>query len=144
MSFRKLRFLFAVLTLPSGSLMGMADTTEQFVATQARFELGLRGSEQDNEKAADEFRALTEQEPGNALCLTYYGSTLAIKARDALLPWRKVIDTFRCDQHVPIFSGSRWPRAKTSRCCQWMKSTVISPPTSTRWHRAAMTSPCSE
>jgi tetratricopeptide (TPR) repeat protein len=67
-----------------------ADSSAQFAQAQALFERGLRGSEKDNAEAAEKFRALTEQEPDNPLYLAYYGSTFTLKARDALLPWKKL------------------------------------------------------
>jgi hypothetical protein len=67
-----------------------ADTTEQFIVAQSQFESGLRGSEKDNEQASEKFRSLTAVEPDNPLYLAYYGSTFAIKARDAYLPWKKL------------------------------------------------------
>lgn len=67
-----------------------ADTTAQFVDAQRQFESGLRGSERDNEQAAEKFRALTELEPDNPLPLAYYGSTFAIKAGYSYLPWKKL------------------------------------------------------
>jgi len=57
---------------------------------QAAFERGLRGSESDNDDAATQFQRLSQAEPGNPLYLAYFGSSLAIKARDAWLPWKKL------------------------------------------------------
>jgi tetratricopeptide (TPR) repeat protein len=88
-------FLLAVLSafalganLPSATTA--ADTADQFVAAQAQFELGLRGSEKDNKQAVAKFRALTEVEPDNPLYLAYYGSAITIQGRDALMPWKKM------------------------------------------------------
>jgi len=63
---------------------------EAFNKAEAAFERGLRGSESDNEAASAQFKQLSQAEPGNPLFLAYYGSTLAIKARDAWLPWKKL------------------------------------------------------
>lgn len=79
--------LVASLSAPY-SLAG--DMTERFTSAQMQFEAGLRGSEKDNEQAAEKFRLLTEAQPENPLYLVYYGSTFAVKARDALLPWNKI------------------------------------------------------
>lgn len=63
---------------------------ETFIKAQASFERGLRGSESDNEAAAEQFKRLSETETGNPLYLAYYGSTFTVKARDAWLPWKKL------------------------------------------------------
>lgn len=63
---------------------------DAFVQAQASFERGLRGSESDNEAAAAQFKRLSETDTGNPLYLAYYGSTFAVKARDAWLPWKKL------------------------------------------------------
>lgn len=63
---------------------------DAFVQAQASFERGLRGSESDNEAAAEQFKRLSETDTGNPLYLAYYGSTFAVKARDAWLPWKKL------------------------------------------------------
>jgi tetratricopeptide (TPR) repeat protein len=70
--------------------MAAEDKPQQFLEAQSLFERGLRGSEKDNEQAAEKFRALTEQAPDNPLYLAYYGSTFTLKARDAYLPWNKL------------------------------------------------------
>lgn len=82
--------LGVALAAPLCFAFAAADRVEQFIAAQLQFESGLRGSEKDNEQAAESFRALTELEPDNPLYLAYYGSTFAIKARDAYLPWKKL------------------------------------------------------
>lgn len=66
------------------------DYTDAFVKAQGVFERGLRGSKDDNENAAAQFKRLTEQEPGNPLFMAYYGATSAIKAQDAWMPWTKI------------------------------------------------------
>ncbi|MBI3530450.1 MAG: hypothetical protein HY067_21095 [Betaproteobacteria bacterium] len=78
------------LSTPWSAAMAAQEKPEQFLEAQSLFERGLRGSEKDNEQAAEKFHALTEQEPDNPLYLAYYGSTFAIKARDAYLPWNKL------------------------------------------------------
>jgi tetratricopeptide (TPR) repeat protein len=70
--------------------MAAEDQPRQFLEAQSLFERGLRGSEKDNEQAAEKFRALAGQEPDNPLYLAYYGSTFTLKARDAYLPWKKL------------------------------------------------------
>jgi hypothetical protein len=78
------------LSSPLSASLAATDNPQQFLEAQSLFERGLRGSEKDNEQAAEKFRVLTEREPDNPLYLAYYGSTFALKARDAYLPWNKL------------------------------------------------------
>ena len=78
---------FALSCALGASAQGSEDA---FNKAQTAFERGLRGSESDNETASAQFKQLSQAEPGNPLHLAYYGSTLAIKARDAWLPWKKL------------------------------------------------------
>ncbi|MFA6311622.1 MAG: hypothetical protein WCV99_04375 [Sterolibacterium sp.] len=80
----------AILALTCSLGAAAQGAEESFVKAQATFERGLRGSESDNEAAAEQFRRLTETDTGNPLYLAYYGSTFAVKARDAWLPWKKL------------------------------------------------------
>jgi hypothetical protein len=66
------------------------ESTEAYITAQNLFEHGLRGSKKDNEKAAEQFRLLSEREQGNPLYLAYYGSTYTLKSRDAFFPWNKL------------------------------------------------------
>lgn len=79
-----------LITLAVYGLVLAQDHLEAFITAQNRFEQGLRGSKSDNERAAEQFKALTEQEPGSPLFLAYYGSTFTIKSRDAYMPWNKL------------------------------------------------------
>src|SRR3990167_1413999 len=66
------------------SLGTAAQSPEQaFLKAQESFELGLRGSEKDNEAAAEQFKQLSAAEPDNPLFSAYYGSTFTVKARYA-------------------------------------------------------------
>jgi len=79
--------------LVTAALFGTAmaqESAEVFTATQSLFEQGLQGSRKDNERAAEQFKALSEQEQGNPLYLAYYGSAITIKSRDAFMPWNKL------------------------------------------------------
>ena len=73
------------------SLRTAAQSPEQaFLKAQESFELGLRGSEKDNEAAAEQFKQLSAAEPDNPLFSAYYGSTFTVKARYAWAPWSKL------------------------------------------------------
>ena len=80
----------AALALSFTLVAAAQNSEDAFNKAQATFERGLRGSESDNEAAAAQFKQLSAQEPGNPLFLAYYGSTQAIMARDAWLPWKKL------------------------------------------------------
>ncbi|ABQ26615.1 hypothetical protein [Geotalea uraniireducens] len=79
-----------LITLAVNGLVLAQDHLEEFVTAQNRFEHGLRGSKSDNERAAEQFKSLSEQEQGNPLFLAYYGSTFTIRSRDAFMPWNKL------------------------------------------------------
>lgn len=66
------------------------DHSDAFIKAQAVFEQGLRGSENDNKNAGEQFKHLTELEPGNPLFMAYYGSTYALKADHAWMPWTRL------------------------------------------------------
>jgi len=88
-----MRILFAATaayTLSFGHGAAAQGSEDALNKAQAAFERGVRGSESDNEAASAQFMHLSQAEPGNPLYLAYYGSTLAIKARDAWLPWKKL------------------------------------------------------
>jgi hypothetical protein len=80
---------FILTMLVSGAAWAQ-DHLQAFIVAQRSFEQGLAGSEKDNERAAEQFRTLSEQEPGNPFYLAYYGSTFTIMGRDAYLPWKKL------------------------------------------------------
>ena len=75
--------LAAQLALLGPRLAKATDPTAAFVATQAEFERGRAGRADANERAHEQFRLLSENEPHNPLFLAYYGSTFAIQGRDA-------------------------------------------------------------
>lgn len=81
--------VFLVVVVSLGSAVAL-DRTEAFVAAQSLFEQGLLGSKKDNEQAAEQFKALSEQEPANPLYLAYFGSAITVKSRDAFFPWTKL------------------------------------------------------
>ena len=82
--------LMFFLTAPLSGLVMAQDRTEAFSIAQALFEQGLLGSKKDNEQAAEQFKALSDQEHSNPLFLAYYGSATTVKSRDAFFPWSKL------------------------------------------------------
>ena len=80
--------LALTLTVSNGAI---AQHQEQaFAKAQESFQRALRGSEKDNEAAAEQFKQLSAADPGNPLYSAYYGSTFTLKARDAWAPWNKL------------------------------------------------------
>ena len=89
--FKLFSWAVAVSLLLTATTGAAAQTnTEVFIKAQATFEKGLRGSESDNEGAAEQFRQLNAADPANPLFQAYYGSTFTLKARDAWAPWKKL------------------------------------------------------
>ena len=66
------------------------NNSDAFIKAQAVFEQGLRGSEHANKNAGEQFKHLTELEPGNPLFMAYYGSTYALKADHTWMPWTRL------------------------------------------------------
>jgi hypothetical protein len=66
------------------------DTTDRFVEATRRFEDARAGSAVATPKAQAAFRDLLAADPKNPLYLAYYGSTLAMLARDSRLPWQRL------------------------------------------------------
>jgi hypothetical protein len=66
------------------------DQVAAFVQAQAQFESALHGDSSALPKASAAFKELLNQEPGNPLFLAYYGSTYALQAREAWMPWNKL------------------------------------------------------
>jgi hypothetical protein len=86
---RRLLTLFALLIAalsPAAAQERLAD----FVQAQSEFESALHGDSSALPKASAAFKQLLNQEPGNPLFLAYYGSTYALQAREAWMPWNKL------------------------------------------------------
>lgn len=79
-----------LITLAVNGQVVAQERLTMFTAAQDRFEQGHLGSKSANEMVAEQFKLLTEQEPGNPLFLAYYGSTFTIKSREAFMPWNKL------------------------------------------------------
>ena len=79
--------LFAGLAL-QGAVAGV--TEPQFEAAFRQFQQALQGSDSAADEAADRFAELAQAEPGDPVLLAYAGAATALKARAALLPWKKM------------------------------------------------------
>jgi hypothetical protein len=67
-----------------------AELTAQFIRAAQRFEAARAGSPTATPAAQAAFRDLLEHDPQNPLFLAYFGSTLAMEARDGRLPWQRI------------------------------------------------------
>lgn len=67
-----------------------AEGAERFVTATRQFETARAGSADATPLAQAAFHELLNAEPGNPLYMAYYGSTLALQARDTRLPWQRI------------------------------------------------------
>jgi tetratricopeptide (TPR) repeat protein len=79
--------LFAALAL-QGAQAGVNEP--QFQAAFQQFQQALRGDDAAVDQAADAFGRLLQAEPADPVLLAYAGAATAMKARSALLPWKKM------------------------------------------------------
>jgi hypothetical protein len=81
-----------VLALLSGpwAHAAPAGVTERFLAAAREFETARAGSPEATPLAQAAFHDLLASDPANPLYLAYYGSTLALQARDSRLPWQRL------------------------------------------------------
>jgi hypothetical protein len=63
---------------------------DAFVRAQAEFESALHGDSSALPRASADLKQLLNDDPGNPLFLAYYGSTYALQAREAWMPWNKL------------------------------------------------------
>lgn len=80
--------LFAVLALHGAAHAAVSEP--QFQAAFQQFQQGLRGDDGAVDQAADSFNRLVQSEPADPVLLAYAGAAQAMKARAALLPWKKM------------------------------------------------------
>lgn len=83
------RFLAVILTLGCAPVFATPDLTA-FNAAQARFQQARAGDKSATDTAVEHFERLLAAEPGSPLLHAYHGSAVSLKARDSLLPWRKL------------------------------------------------------
>jgi hypothetical protein len=83
------RVMFVAVTTLAAVVAQAEPAAGSFEAAQAQFERGRAGDAAANERASEQFKLLSEKEPGNPLYLAYYGSTLTMAGRDAWAPWNK-------------------------------------------------------
>jgi len=63
---------------------------DRFLQATRKFEDARAGSTQATPQAQAAFQQLLAVDPNNPLYLAYYGSTLALQARDSHLPWQRI------------------------------------------------------
>lgn len=64
--------------------------SERFIAAARVFETARAGSADATPQAQAAFHQLLDTDPSNPLYLAYYGSTLALQARDSHVPWQRL------------------------------------------------------
>jgi hypothetical protein len=82
-------------SVPASTLAPTVDTATQDVTTRflraaQLFEQARADANVPVDPAEDAFRDLLQSDPSNPLFVAYYGSTLAIRARDGGAPWQKI------------------------------------------------------
>ncbi len=93
MSFKQFIFSGILLLLPIGMVWAndlTNDLTKEFIDAQEIFEQALAGDESKTELAQQKMQALLKTEPNHPLFNAYYGSTFALMARDAWMPWTSI------------------------------------------------------
>ena len=75
---------------PAPGFAFAANTAPEFATARTQFEAGRAGSVESTGRAQQMFAQLLSSDAGNPLYLAYYGSTYALQARDARLPWTKI------------------------------------------------------
>jgi hypothetical protein len=81
--------MLAVLLCPWAHAASVG-SGDRFLAAIHAFETARAGSADATPVAQADFHELLASEPGNPLYMAYYGSTLALQARDARLPWQRI------------------------------------------------------
>jgi hypothetical protein len=82
--------LCAMLALPICASAAAPGADARFLQAAQRFEEARAGSAQATPAAQSAFHELVAGDPGNPLFLAYYGSTIALQARDGHLPWQRI------------------------------------------------------
>jgi tetratricopeptide (TPR) repeat protein len=80
--------LFAALALQAGAHAAVSEP--QFLSAFQQFQQALQGDDGAAEQAADAFGRLVQADPADPVLLAYAGAAQAMKARAALLPWKKM------------------------------------------------------
>jgi hypothetical protein len=80
--------LIALALLLATGIAAAADLP--FAEALQVFMRAQQGQEKDVEPAVAAFEALTRAEPRNPVYASYLGSAVALKARDALMPWNRI------------------------------------------------------
>jgi hypothetical protein len=79
--------LFATLSL-QGAFAAVSEP--QFTAAFQQFQQALKGDDGAVDKAAEQFNSLLQAEPTDPVLLAYAGAATSLKARSALMPWKKM------------------------------------------------------
>jgi hypothetical protein len=93
--------LLALTALPGLCAHAAGSTSsDRFIAATQVFETARAGSADATPQAEAAFHQLLAADPGNPLYMAYYGSTLALQARDSHLPWQRINLVRECIAHL--------------------------------------------
>ncbi|MBX3620824.1 MAG: hypothetical protein KF891_12695 [Rhizobacter sp.] len=81
--------VLAALTLALGPAFA-ATADAPFQQAFKTFSAAQQGDSGAMARAADEFQALLQADPGNPAVMAYAGAAVALKARSTFLPWKKI------------------------------------------------------
>lgn len=82
--------LLAVTGLCPFASAAASGVSDRFIAAAHVFETARAGSADATPQAQAAFQQLLSADPANPLYLAYYGSTLALQARDSHVPWQRL------------------------------------------------------
>jgi hypothetical protein len=81
----------AIALACSGALAApSADNAAAFVSARQQFAAGSAGDAAARDAAIEAFEKLSGAQPGNPVFLAYQGAGIAMRGRDALMPWDKM------------------------------------------------------
>lgn len=78
------------LCLAATAGLSLAATEAQLQAAQTQFQAAAKGEADAIEKSVEAYTALLKAEPGNPVLMAYLGAATTMRARTALLPWKKM------------------------------------------------------
>jgi hypothetical protein len=79
-----------VLALASALINAHAAPDAAFAPAAEQFAHALAGDDAAIDRAADAFAALAKAEPANPVVMAYAGAATTMKAKNALMPWKKM------------------------------------------------------
>jgi len=80
----------AIALACGGALAAPSADSSAFLAARQQFAAGSGGDASARDAAIEAFGKLYDSQPGNPLFLAYEGAGIAMRARDASMPWEKM------------------------------------------------------